>query len=108
MGTADVPAGSERHELWLIDTPDPADNPNLDFVLVDLARTIASWRDAGRTVFVHCVRAESRTPTVAAAYLAERFGLGGREALDRVRSVLPDAHPNPAFLAALDRLWPAR
>jgi hypothetical protein len=105
-GPKDGPAGSEVHNIWLIDDPSPTANPNLDFILTDLTERIVAWRAAGRTVFIHCVQAESRTPTVAAAYLAGRRGLSGREALERVRSVLPGAHPNSAFTAALDRLWP--
>lgn len=58
-------------------------------------------------MFVHCVQAESRTPTVAAAFLAERLGISGRAALQRVRSCLPGARPNSGFTAAVERLWPA-
>jgi hypothetical protein len=47
-----------------------------------------------------------RTPTVAAAYLARRLEISGAEALARVRAVLPQAHPNPGFVTALNRLWP--
>jgi protein-tyrosine phosphatase len=90
----------------LVDSADPADNPNLEFMLADAARAIDAWRNDGRTVAVHCVRAESRTPTVAAAYLAHRLGIPGRDALERVRRVLPDAHPNAAFVRVLDKLWP--
>ncbi len=107
VGPDDSPAGSETHQLFLVDSAANGANPNLDFVLRDTAAAMVRWREAGRTVFVHCVAGESRTPTVAAAYLAERFGLTGREALDRVREALPIVRPNPAFMAALDRLWPA-
>ena len=108
VGAEDPPAGCEAHELFLVDAAEEGANPNLDFVLADAARAIKSWRDAGRTVFLHCVAAESRTPTVAAAYLAERNGISGPDALDRVRQVLPAARPNSSFVAALARLWPAR
>jgi protein-tyrosine phosphatase len=74
--------------------------------LRDLAGAIAGWRGEGRPVLVHCVRAESRTPTVAAAYLAERFGMSGADALARAREVLPSARPNAGFRAALERMWP--
>lgn len=108
VGSDDPPAGCEAHELFLVDTAEEGANPNLDFVLRDAALAIKGWRDAGRTVFLHCVAAESRTPTVAAAYLAERTGISGLDALDRVRQVLPAARPNSAFVAALARLWPVR
>jgi hypothetical protein len=106
MGTADV-EGREHHRLWLVDHEDPGANPNLDFLLSDAARAIIGWREAGRRVLLPCGRAESRAPAVAAAYLAERFGLGGPVALERVGAVLPGIRPNPAFQAALARLWPA-
>lgn len=105
VGPDDTPAGSDAHELFLVDSAADGANPNLDFVLRDTAAAMVEWRKEGRTVFLHCVVGESRTPTVAAAYLAERFGLSGAEALDRVRKTLPVVRPNGAFIAALDRLW---
>ncbi|MGQ0519786.1 MAG: ADP-ribosylglycohydrolase family protein, partial [Actinomycetota bacterium] len=108
VGPADLPPGCAGHELFLVDSAAEGANPNLDFVLSDTARAIAGWREAGQTVFLHCVAGESRTPTVAAAYLAVRLGLPGAEALERVRKALPSARPNPAFVTALQRLWPAR
>jgi ADP-ribosylglycohydrolase len=106
MGRADL-TGRRALDVRLVDEDDPAANPNLDFVLQDLARAIIVWRAAGNTVLIHCVMAERRTPAVAAAYLGERFGIPGREALKRVFAQLPGAHENPAFSAALARLWPA-
>ncbi len=107
MGTEEVrEAVGEHHEVWLVDSTDPKDNPNLDFVLKDLAEWITDRRDDGKTIFVHCVRAENRTPTVAAAYLAETLGMSGKEALQKVRPLLPHARPSPAFSKALDRIWP--
>jgi ADP-ribosylglycohydrolase len=106
MGRRDVAAGVEQYELWLIDEPSSEHNPNLEFMLRELAQAIVGWRDEERTVLVHCVRAESRTPTVAAAYLAERLHISGTEALERVRAVLPTLHPNAGFRDALADLWP--
>lgn len=63
-------------------------------------------RDEGKRVFLHCAHAQRRTPAAAAAYLAVRHGLSGREAFDKVRRSLPHTMENPAFLEALDRLWP--
>ncbi len=100
------PVGPAHFDVRLLDEPSPAANPHLDFILDDTARFIAAMRDADKTVFLHCVRAESRTPTVAAAYLAHRLGISGSDALDRVRTVLPTANPNSGFLDALDRINP--
>jgi ADP-ribosyl-[dinitrogen reductase] hydrolase len=98
------PVGPAHYDVRLLDEANPAANPHLDFILDDTARFVAAQRDAGKTVFLHCVRAESRTPTVAAAYLAHRLGISGSDALDLVRVVLPAANPNPGFLDALDRI----
>lgn len=81
-------------------------NPNLDFVLTDTVSAIADARSKGKTVFLHCVATESRTPTVAAGYLAQHLDISGLDALDRVAQTLPGAHPNPGFREALQRLWP--
>ncbi|MGI8753608.1 MAG: ADP-ribosylglycohydrolase family protein [Acidimicrobiales bacterium] len=106
IGTSDLPPGTEGCQLMLIDQPGDEHNPNLDFMLHDIAGQIVAWRPAGKTVFVHCVMSESRTPTVAAAYLAERLGIGGTEALERIRATLPLAHPNAGFVDSLERIWP--
>jgi ADP-ribosylglycohydrolase len=106
VGRQDVPAGIEHHEVWLMDRADPCENPNLDWVLSDLASQMCRWRAEGRRVFVHCVRVESRTPTVAAAYLARHLGISGDDALARVTQQLPGCRPNPGFVAALSRLFP--
>ena len=104
MGPLDVPAGARIHQLHLLDEVDA--NPNLRLQLRDLAETVTHWRDDGRTVVLHCVRAESRTPTAATAYLAHRLGISANDALARVKQVLPNAHPNSDFAAALNDLWP--
>jgi len=105
MGRADLPC-RQVVEVRLLDEDEPAYNPNLYFIFQDLARAIAAWREAGKTVLVHCVRAERRTPAVAAAFLAELRGVPAPEALQRVFAQLPGAHVNRAFSAALARLWP--
>jgi ADP-ribosylglycohydrolase len=108
LGMAQVPApgvaAGDHVEVWLIDEADPAKNPNLDFVLADAAAAVSELRDEGRTVLLHCVQAQSRTPAVAAlcgARLTDRTPI---EALADIAVVLPHAHPNAALLAALERL----
>ena len=98
------PVGPAHFDVRLLDEASPAANPHLDFMLDDTARLISTLRDADKTVYLHCVRAESRTPTVAAAYLAHRLGISGPDALERVQEVLPNARPNHGFLKALDRI----
>jgi hypothetical protein len=104
IGTADAPdcvAASDRVEVWLIDDPDPAHNPNLAFVLHDTATVIARLRSEGRTVLLHCVQAHSRTPTVAALYGARRAGIDTRTALTAVLAALPTANPPTTLRTAL-------
>ncbi|HEY5182649.1 MAG TPA: ADP-ribosylglycohydrolase family protein [Dermatophilaceae bacterium] len=108
LGKAEVPApgvaAPDHVEVWLIDETDPAKNPNLDFVLSDAAGAVSELRDEGRTVLLHCVQAQSRTPAVAALYGARLTGRTPTEALADIAAVLRHAHPNAALQAALERL----
>lgn len=106
LGRDEVPragvAPSDHIEIRLIDSEDPADNPNLAFVIDDAARAVAALRDEGRTVLLHCVAAHARTPTVAARYAALR----GRDP-SRVISALQSRtghRPGRALTAALAAL----
>ncbi|MGO8940740.1 MAG: ADP-ribosylglycohydrolase family protein [Mycobacterium sp.] len=102
----DLPASVEQIDVRLIDDIGPDANPNLDFVLTDTVRLIEQLRNEGRSVLLHCVACQSRTPTVAALYGARKEGISGETALRHVMSVLPDAYPNSDFHRALDRLAP--
>ena len=103
---SDLPDGVEQIDVRLIDEVGSDDNANLDFVLTDTTRLIEQLRLEGRTVFLHCVAGQSRTPTVAALYGARKLGISGEAALREVTSVLPDANPNSDFRRALQRLAP--
>jgi ADP-ribosyl-[dinitrogen reductase] hydrolase len=107
VGLNDVPRSVvvvENHvEVWLVDT-DVEDNPNLDFVLDDTANTVASLRAEGHRVLLHCVQAQSRTPTVLALDLVRRFGVAPADAISVTRTALPDARPIPIFRDAIVRL----
>lgn len=105
MGTDDVPDGIEHQEVWLVDD-DPTSNPNLAFVLGDVAATIGKLRDEGKRVFVHCVRAESRTPAASASYLALRFSLSGNQALAITDELIPGPGPRASFRSALREIYP--
>lgn len=52
----------------LMDSEDPAANPNLEFTLYDAADAVRGLRAEGKRVLLHCVAAEQRTPSVAVAY----------------------------------------
>jgi ADP-ribosyl-[dinitrogen reductase] hydrolase len=102
LGAAQVPESLRGRQLdfRLLDTV-PEDNPNLAFVLDDAARTVARLRDEGRTVLLHCVAAQSRTPSVAVRYSMLR-GVPFAEALADVRRALPGCSPNPHLVAAVE------
>jgi ADP-ribosyl-[dinitrogen reductase] hydrolase len=102
----DLPGGVEQIDIRLIDLVEPDANPNLDFVLIDTVRLIEQLRNEGRTVLLHCVACQSRTPTVAALYGARKEGISGMLALQDVTAVLPNAWPNSDFRRALQRLAP--
>ena len=103
LGTADVPgvAAEDHATFWIIDSPVEDDNAHTGVVLRDAASAVEHFRSEGKTVLLHCVRAESRTPTVAALYGARVAGITPLEALQDVRRVLPGANPNPLFLRLL-------
>lgn len=95
VGRSQSMAGrSEQAEYWLIDSHE---NEYLDFILQDAVNAIEQFRAEGKTVLLHCVRMESRTPTVAALYGAKIAGGTPMEALERINRVLPRANPNRAF-----------
>lgn len=101
LGSAQVPENlrAEQVDFRLIDTS-ADDNPNLAFVLDDAARTVARMREEGRTVLLHCVAAQSRTPAVAVRY-SQLLGVPADRALADVQAALPHSSPNASFRAAL-------
>ncbi len=99
-----LPDGATHLDVRLIDQV--GGNDNLDFVLLDTVRAVEQLRDEGRTVFLHCVQAYSRTPTISALYGARRRDVDIDTALDDVAAVLNGAHPNSDFHEALRRLRP--
>lgn len=102
VGDADRPTCADHIEVRLIDQE--GENLNLDFVLLDTVRAVEQLRQEGRTVLIHCVQAESRTPSVAALYGARLRGISIAEALADVCLALPNACPIPQFREALGRL----
>ena len=102
MGEEDVPGDAIRVEPWLIDSE--GENPNLDLVLLDLGSAIAEWQRQGKRVYIHCVKAESRTPAVAAVFLCQT-GASASGALKMVRERLPGARPRHEFVQALEKGW---
>jgi ADP-ribosyl-[dinitrogen reductase] hydrolase len=101
---AQLPTGVAHLDVRLIDTV--GENDNLDFALLDTVRAVEQLRADGRKVFLHCVQAYSRTPTIAALYGTRWRNVDIDTALRDVTAVLPGANPNSDFRAALRRLCP--
>ncbi|MBT2519785.1 ADP-ribosylglycohydrolase family protein [Arthrobacter sp. ISL-28] len=103
LGIDDVPGVdvADHATFWVIDSYDAGDNAHPDFVLREAAAAVERYRAEGKTVLLHCVRAESRTPTVAALYGAMVADLSPLRALEDVRRVLPGAQPNALFMKLL-------
>jgi ADP-ribosyl-[dinitrogen reductase] hydrolase len=108
LGVDQVPArgveASDHLEVWLVDDIHPDKNPNLQFVLQDAADAMLALRAEGKTVLLHCVQAQSRTPTVAALYGGKVTGKSPIECLRDIRQALPGAAPNPTLLTVLQQL----
>lgn len=109
LGTLDVPGvAPENHAtFWVVDSAVEGDNAHTAFVLGEAAAAVERYRAEGKTVLLHCVRAEARTPTVAALYGAHVAQISPLEALEEVRRLLPGARPNPLFLRVLKEAGPA-
>lgn len=105
VGAAQVPDRVTHHVVRLIDTL-VEDNPNVEFVIDDAARTVMRLREQGSNVYLHCVASHSRTPTVAAR-VAMLAGHSLDESLSTAVASLPAARPRPFLveaLRALDRM----
>ncbi|WP_343923289.1 hypothetical protein [Rhodoglobus aureus] len=66
--------------------------------------TKSALRADGHTVLLHCVQAQSRTPTVAALYAARHLGVPIEQASAEVSVALRHARPNKGFRAALKEI----
>lgn len=104
LGAAEAPlagvAPEDHAEVWVVDKEDA--NNDLRSVVSDAAEAVRTLRAEGKTVFLHCVHAHTRTPVVAAAYGALVTGGSEREALRRVQAVLPSGrHPRESIAAVL-------
>jgi ADP-ribosylglycohydrolase/predicted protein tyrosine phosphatase len=87
----------ERIEVRLVDTTRPSDNPNLQLVMEEAADAVAAYRAEGKRVLLHCVAAQSRTPSVAALYSVRHLGVAPEVALRQLCDALPAASPKQAL-----------
>ncbi|MBU2668846.1 ADP-ribosylglycohydrolase family protein [Actinoplanes bogorensis] len=84
---AGIPAGNQA-QVWLVDQPGA--NANTAFALDQAARMVATMRDEGHRVLLHCAAGQSRTPAAAARYAMIRTGKGGKASLEVMRELLDD------------------
>ncbi|MDX1620063.1 MAG: ADP-ribosylglycohydrolase family protein [Nitriliruptorales bacterium] len=105
VGAQQRPAHVDEHvEVFLTDDGAPDRDPNVAFVIADTADALATLRDEGKRVFLHCAAGASRTPTVAAAYLVRHRGMEVDDAIETVGDVAPWSWANPTFRDALAEL----
>ena len=102
IGRRQVAERVESVVVRLIDS-NLEENSNVDFVIDDAARTVLTLREEGKTVYLHCAAAQSRTPTVA-AHVAVLAGHPLPDALAALRQAIPGAGPKEFLVDALRRL----
>ncbi|GGB18758.1 ribosylglycohydrolase [Flexivirga endophytica] len=90
VGRAEV-RDPERHvQAWLVDSDEPATHNNLAFALHDAVDAVQDLLDAGESVFLHCVHAHHRTPSVALLHAVKYGGLSAQDAAAAIRMALGD------------------
>ncbi|MCK0112486.1 ADP-ribosylglycohydrolase family protein [Ornithinimicrobium sp. F0845] len=91
LGSDDfAPAGvapSDHGVFWIVDHDDPSRNQHLDHVLTQAATAVRDLRSEGRTVLLHCVAAQHRTPAVALRY-AQLLGHDGPQVEDQIAAAV--------------------
>jgi predicted protein tyrosine phosphatase len=93
--------GVGHHIVWNL-----KDNPKADLLSEKHLNEIFSLLDSGETsCLVHCAKGISRSVAVCAAWMLARHKcVTVEEALQTIRRVRPEAHPNLGFLACLRAL----
>ncbi len=92
------PVAHDDHlNVWLVDSDDPAVNPNLELVTAQTVDLMVRLREEGRTVYLHCSDGRSRAPFIAAMYGTRVRGIPAPEVLREIQRVVPAADPNPLF-----------
>ncbi len=109
LGTAEELAGVEvaphNHvRVWLRDSEDAQDNPNLGFVARDAVEMVARLRASGYTVYLHCADGVRRAPFIAALYTAHISDTPAAAAFEQFALALGDECRNPVFERALHQL----
>lgn len=103
MGATQIEADAWR-TIWMVDAAAESANPRLDFVVRDAVDLIAVLRAQDKSVYLHCVAGESRTPTIAAAYLRLHLGIPVKDTLAAYKAIKSTANPNKRFLTYLQKV----
>ena len=96
-----APAPDDHIRVWLVDSPDQADNPNLEHVAEATVTMVMNLRAEGRRVYLHCSDGRSRTPFIASLYGSRFTDAPAEEVLRVIQRLAPQAQPNAAFLRML-------
>jgi len=96
--------GEDHFEIWLVDEDGTEANADARYVLADTADAITQLRAEGKRVFVHCVRAESRTPSVAGAWLVRSRHMPPTAAIAAVEDAMSGVALRPSLRASIDSL----
>jgi ADP-ribosylglycohydrolase len=111
----DVEGGLEadRHlRIVVKDSKYSTDNPNLAFQMFDVSHVLDRWVSSGISTLLHCVQAQCRTPSFAAAYLVVAQGKDADWALETVKSQVQGTNPHTQFVDAIMSLqspwWPSK
>ncbi len=93
-----TPEPTDHIRVWLIDSPELGDNPNLVHVAEQTVSMVMNLRAEGRRVYLHCSDGRSRAPFIASLYGSRFTDAPAEEVLRVIQRLAPQAQPNPAFL----------
>lgn len=96
----------QRHEFYLIDEPDPDQNPHLHMVVDDAVTTLNALLRQGHEVVVHCHGGRSRTALVLKAWYMRQHSVDHSAAHRWLRERWPLTSTwNHRFTNFLDHEW---
>lgn len=74
------------------------DSHNIDFqCMQEIATEVSAWLDNGFSALVHCNGGRNRSGLLNSLIVMQQFGCSGKEALEYVRKMRPNAVATPAF-----------
>ncbi len=101
MGSDDIPVPNRTVGSGIVDSVGA--HPHLTHALAGVADLIQARLEAGESVFVHCVAAQTRTPSAYAAWRVRHDGATPDFALEEAERLF-DGPYNPDFIEAIGQL----